>query len=212
MKKESKIILAVVVVAVVGFAVAAIAYKRSAEPKSNPTQSDSFVREDSATLGPVDSPVTIVEFLDPECESCKAFYPIMKDVLRTYEGRVRFVVRYMAFHRSSVVAVAATEAAGQQGKYWEMQGHLFGTAEEWGHQETPIKSFFVSYARDLGLDVERFKTDFEDPKWAAKVQRDMADGAKLGVKGTPTIFVNGTRLTDLSQEALESLIEQSLKK
>ena len=213
MKKELKIILALGAIVLTGLIVAAYAYRSQLDKTTSETQSNGqrLVREDSATLGPKEAPVTVVEFLDPECESCKAFYPIMKDVLKKYEGKVHFVVRYMAFHRSSMVAVAATEAAGLQGKYWEMQEHLFATAEEWGHQPAPIRSFFVSYARVLGLDLERFQTALDDPKWAVKVQRDMADGAVLGAKSTPTIFVNGMVLPELSQEGLERLIESALK-
>ncbi len=117
----------------------------------------------------------------------------------------------MAFHRSSMMAIAATEAAGLQGKYWEMQEHLFATAGEWGHQSTPNSSFFINYASTLGLDVDQFQKDLDDPKWTQKVQRDMADGAVLGVRGTPTIFVNGVVLPQLSPEALESSIESALK-
>lgn len=216
MKKELKIILALGTTVVAGLLVAASLYRGSAA-KTTSTASQwrglrqEFVREDSATLGPKDAPVTVVEFLDPECESCKAFFPIMKNTLKKYEGSIYFVVRYMGFHRSSMMAVAATEAAGLQGKYWEMQEHLFATAEEWGHHPMPIRSFFVNYARALGLDVERFQADLNDPKWSQKVQRDMADGAVLGVKATPTVFVNGITLIDLSQEALENSIESALK-
>ncbi len=215
MKKEAKIIAALAAVVVAGLLVATYIYRGSTSKLSSENQAhglrEEFVRDDSATMGPKDAAVTVVEFLDPECESCKAFYPIMKDVLKAYDGKVHFVVRYMGFHRSSMMAVAATEAAGLQGKYWEMQEHLFATAEEWGHQPTPIRSFFVSYARTLGLDVNRFETDLDDPKWATKVQRDMADGAALGVKSTPTIFVNGVPLAELSQDVVESSIESALK-
>jgi len=212
MKRETKSIVATFAFMIAAFALGAVLYKQATKSAGVQVIPDGLIHDDSPTLGPKDAPVTIVEFLDPECESCKAFYPIMKEVLKTYEGRVRFVVRYMSFHRSSAVAVAATEAGGLQGKYWEMQGHLFATAEEWGHKETPIKSLFVNYARDLGLDVERFETDLEDPKWAAKIQRDMADGSKFGVKATPTIFVNGALLEELSQSALENSIEKALKR
>jgi protein-disulfide isomerase len=214
MKRELKIIVGLAAIVLTGLAIAIYAYRQGNTERSLEVRADGrreeLIREDSAALGPKDAPVTVVEFLDPECESCKAFYPIMKEVLTKYDGKVRFAVRYMALHRSSMVAVAATEAAGQQGKYWEMQEHLFATAEEWGHQEAPIKSFFVSYARVLGLDMERFQADFDDPRWAVKVQRDMADGAAMGVKATPTIFVNGVVLPELSQEALESSIERVL--
>ncbi len=215
MKREVKVVLSLAAAVTVALLAAAMFYKsRQPSQIAAPVRaglSQELIRGDSWTLGPADAPVTVVEFLDPECESCKAFYPIMKEVLKKHEGKVHFVVRYMTFHRSSMMAVAATEAAGKQQKYWEMQERLFATAGEWGHQPTPIRGFFVSYARELGLDVDRFQLDLDDPAWATKVQRDMADGSTLGVSQTPTIFVNGVKLEDLSQEALETAVEIGLR-
>ncbi len=214
MKREFKIISVLGIIIVIVGLIATKLYRDSvakvgSEKVSSPLQPE-FVREDSPTLGSKDAPVTIVEFLDPECESCKAFFPIMKDVLKKYEGKVFFVVKYMGFHRSSMMAIAATEAAGLQGQYWQMQEHLFSTAEEWGHQPEPVRSLFVGYANTLGLDMKRFETDLDRDTWKAKVQRDMADGAILGVKSTPTIFINGRLLPDLSQASLEEAVESAL--
>lgn len=214
MKRELRIISALAIMVVIAVLIATSLYRKSVakveSEKASIAARPELVRDDSPTLGSKDAPVTIVEFLDPECESCKAFFPIMKEVLKKYEGKVFFVVRYMGFHRSSMMAVAATEAAGLQGQYWQMQELLFSTAEEWGHHPEPVRSFFVGYASTLGLDINRFEEELDNHTWTAKVQRDMADGAILGVKSTPTIFINGRQLADLSQASLEEAIERAL--
>lgn len=225
MRKEIKILIGLAVVVIIGVIIASNLYKseEEASPKTPPSAGtpssanygvslrSEFVRDDSQTKGPKNAKVTLVEFLDPECEACRAFHPIMKETLNAYEGGIHFVVRYMAFHTSSAVAIAATEAAGLQGKYWEMQDLLFNTADEWGHKPSPDSSYFIKYAAGLGLNVEQFKKDMNDPRWQQKIERDMADGKAVGVRGTPTIFVNGEQLKNLSPEALRSTIEAHLR-
>lgn len=214
MSKEIKILIGILAIVVVGFLVGRQFYNKKSTEEiiagRGITLRQEFVREDSWALGPKDAPVKIVEFLDPECESCKAFFPTMKSILKKYEGRVHFVVRYMAFHKSSQMAVAATESAGLQNKYWEMQELLFNRADEWSHQPEPRREFFQKYGAELGLGMDRFDLDLDDPKWILKVKRDMADGKSVGVQSTPTIFVNGVLLKDLSYEALDEAIGQVL--
>jgi protein-disulfide isomerase len=171
---------------------------------------EEMVRPDSHSMGERNAPLTIVEFLDPECESCKAFHPTMKKFLEANKEKTRFVVRYMAFHTSSAMAVAALESAGLQGKYWEYLDTLFTTAEEWGHKETPVPAFFEKYASSLGLDIEKFKSDMADPRWQTLVQRDMKDGQLLGVRGTPTVYFNGELLRSLDYSALVEAANKQL--
>lgn len=187
-------------------------YNRS-QTKSAPvgiSLREELVRPDSHSMGPENAPLTIVEFLDPECEACKAFYPTMKKFLDQNKKNVRFVVRYMAFHSSSAMAISAVESAGLQGKYWEYLETLFMTAEEWSHKEKPDPSYFEKYASGLGLDLEEFKTDMADPKWATLIQRDMKDGQTLGVRGTPTVYFNGDMLRSLDYSALISAANSHL--
>ena len=215
MKKEAKIVIGLVLAVIVGFAAAFIIYKNSLPPTEKPTAAvnlpEKYVRPDSATKGPSNASTTLIEFLDPECESCAAFYPSVKELLKDYEGRVRFVVRYMPYHKSSVMAIAATEAAGVQGKYWEMQELLFMKPELWSHRPAPDPEIFKGFAAQLGLDVEKFASELKNPAWSQKAQRDMADGRDLEVGGTPSFFVNITPVRDLSIAAIRTLLDQSLK-
>lgn len=169
-----------------------------------------LVRPDSPALGPADAPVTIVEFLDPECESCRAMFPVVKEILEQYGDRVRLVVRYFPLHNNSVLAAAATEAAGLQGKYWEMQELLFERQPEWGEQQMPQTALFVQYAQQLGLDIDQFSEDLQRVEFQERIARDQADGQTVGVNGTPTFFVNGKPVNQLSRSALIGAIEAEL--
>jgi protein-disulfide isomerase len=172
---------------------------------------EKLIKPYSPKLGPDSAKVKLVEFLDPECESCAAFYPVVKNMLKQYEGQVQLVVRYMLYHGNSQLAALATEAAGKQGKYWEMQEALFSRAQEWTHQHTPQTLVFEKFASELDLDLKKFKVDIDDKETLKNILSDFQEGASLGVKGTPTIFVNGRQLFQLSPEVLKSMIEEELK-
>jgi protein-disulfide isomerase len=155
--------------------------------------------------------VTIVEFLDPECESCRAAFPVVKELLDEYPDDVRLVVRYFPLHGNSVLAAQATEAAGEQGKYAEMQATLFERQPEWGEKQESQEDLFVEYARELGLDIDEFTAALDNPEYREKVERDRADGVALGVTGTPTFFVNGQWIPQPSYNALKSAIDEALE-
>ena len=226
MRKEVKVLALIAIVVVVAAVLGAGYYRDSVQGVRRPAAGadNTLVRPDSPTLGPADAPVTVVEFLDPECESCGAFHPTMKRILSDYQGKVRLVVRYMPFHPNSVLAANVTEAAGEQGKYWEMQELLFRRQPEWGeihghggHAAPQVRReqpsvLFERYAAELGLDVERVRAAVAANRYAAKVERDRRDGQTLGVTRTPTFFVNGRQLARFSQQDLRALIEEELGK
>lgn len=219
MRKEIKILVLIGAFVVIAAFLGARYYRESLQSERKSTAANSpLVRPDSPTLGPADAPVTLVEFLDPECESCRAFYPTVKQILKDYDGKVRLVVRYMTFHQNSALAATFTEAAGEQGKYWEMQETLFRRQPEWGERHgephhTPSVSpvaLFEKYATELGLDVDKIKSAVAQNRYAAKLERDRSDGQSLGVAQTPTFFVNGRQLARFSEQDLRSLIDEEL--
>ncbi len=221
MRKEIKILGAIAIVVIIAAIVGANYYRNSIPIERNPTRvaSSSLVREDSPTLGAADAPVTIVEFLDPECESCRAFNPKVKKILKDYDGKVRLVVRYMPLHPNSLSAATFTEAAGEQGKYWQAQEMLFQKQPEWGTKHgaqagapADINALFRKYAMELGLDTNKMDSAFAQNKYAAKLERDKKDGQSIGVRQTPTLFVNGRKLINLNESDLKSLIDEELKK
>lgn len=223
MKKEVKILLAVVVVVVIAGVVGASFYRKSVQsvPIAPAKMAEELVRPDSPGIGPADAKVTLVEFYDPECETCASFNPVVKDLIKEFDGKVRFVVRYATFHRNARIAAIYTEAAGEQGKYWEMQAKLFEKQKEWGEvhgggpQASPPAAptaKFEQYAKELGLNIEQLKASVADPKHGAKIDRDMADVRSLKVNRTPTFFVNGRQLARLNQQDLRALIREELAK
>ncbi len=182
--------------------------------------SGQLVRDDSPTMGPADAKVTLVEFYDPECESCAAFGPVVKKIYSDYGGKVRLVMRYMPLHRNSMTAATFIEAAGEQGKYWEAMDLLFQKQPEWGEKHgappdpnaPPINVLFDKYAKELGLDMEKAKASINARKFEEKIRRDQKDGQDLRVRRTPTFFVNGRELARFSEADLRALINEELNK
>lgn len=224
MRKEIKILGAIAVVVVIAAFLGANFYRSSvqSERKTASTAADAqLVRPDSASLGAADAPVTLVEFYDPECEACRALNPMVKKVLKDYEGKVRLVVRYMPFHPNSAIAATVTEAAGEQGKFWQMQEILFQRQPEWGTPHGPpsaalkkpdTAALFEKYAMELGLDIEKVNDAIAQNRYAAKLEQDKKDGQSLGVRQTPTFFVNGRKLVRIGEADLKALIDEELKK
>ncbi len=223
MKKEILILLGVVAVVALAGVIGASYYRDSVEKPPPPSKAprQELIRSDSASIGPADAKVTIVEFYDPECEACASFHPAVKAFLKEFEGKVRYVARYAPFHKNAKIAAIYTEAAGEQGKYWEMQQKLFEKQGEWGEKHGtaapaapvgPPTALFEKYAQELGMNVEQLKASVADPKHAAKVDRDLSDTNALDVNRTPTFFVNGRKLARLTQLDLRALIVQELAK
>jgi protein-disulfide isomerase len=225
-RKELKILAPIAVIVMVAAIAGANYYRKSkqSERVEALTPDSRLVRPDSPTLGPAEAPVTVVEFLDPECESCGAFAPVVKKVHKDYNGKVRLVIRYMPFHPNSRLAATYAEAAGEQGKYWEMLELLFSRQSEWGEihahgPQVPLKPadreavpvLFQKYATELGLDLEKIRAAVAEDRYAAKIARDKKDGEGLDVQRTPTFFVNGRKLMRFSEPDLRALIEEELQ-
>jgi protein-disulfide isomerase len=170
-----------------------------------------LVRADSPVYGPADAKVTLVEFLDPECEACRAIHPIVNDLKTKYKDRFRLVVRYMPLHSNSVLAASAAEAAGEQGRYWQYLDVLYRTQTEWGEKQTPQRALFIDYARAINLDLAAFEKAMDNPKYAQKVERDRQDGVAVGVRGTPTFFLDGKLLELKSMGDLEAALKTALE-
>ncbi|MEU7613935.1 thioredoxin domain-containing protein [Micromonospora sp. NPDC049204] len=218
MTRNTRLTLALiaVVVLVVG---ALLAVNRPAHPPAATTEAGAIestvlVREDSHRLSTApDGKVTLVEFLDFECESCAAAYPAVKQILATYQDRITVVVRYFPIpsHPNADLAARTAQAAANQGRFSDMYVQLFENQTSWGHKEQAQTEVFLGYARTLGLDMPRFERDLDDPATATRVAKDKADGAAAGVQGTPTFFLNGRQLTDLrGQDDLVAAIDAAL--
>ncbi|WP_405961263.1 DsbA family protein [Streptomyces sp. NBC_00024] len=162
---------------------------------------------------PTKSELTVVEFLDFECEACGAYYPAVEKLREKYGDRVTFVARYfpMPGHRNGELAARTAEAAARQGKFEEMYTKLFTTQKEWGESQDSKQDVFRGYAKELGLDMDKFDASLADPEVAGRVKDDQRDGLGLGVQGTPTFFVDGQRIANPgSYEEFTALIDDRL--
>jgi len=219
--KINKYLLGGIALALIAvFAVAANMYRPPASaPAATPTATPGgapapvkaeLIRPHSPTLGPANAPVTVVEFLDPECESCAAMHPIMKRVLKEFDGRMRLVIRYMPLHGNSVYASSLLEAAHEQNKYWELMDAIFARHPEWASHHAPRPDLLVAYAAQVGIDADRLRTAASAPDIRQRIQQDATDGQALGANRTPTIFVNGVALDRLGYEPLRAAVAAAL--
>ncbi|MCH9666818.1 MAG: DsbA family protein [Actinomycetia bacterium] len=173
-----------------------------------------LVRENSHRLNTVpDSDVTFVEFLDFECEACRAAFPLVEQLRSEYGDRVNFVVRYFPIqsHFNAERAARAVEAAAQQGEFEPMYKKMYETQSLWGEQRIPADETFRGFAAELGIDMAAFDDAYNDPATIDRINLDVADGQALGVKGTPTIFLDGNQVQFRSYEDLSAAVDQALK-
>lgn len=163
--------------------------------------------EDQPLKGNPQARVTIVEFTDFECPSCAYTHPILEELMKQYGDRVKLVVRDFPLnqHVHAIKAAEAAEAAREQGKYWEFISLMFH------NQKALSVENLKEYATKAGLDRKLFDAALDSGKYLEKVRRDMADGQRVGVNSTPTVFINGRRIKDKSLENLKAAVEEALK-
>jgi protein-disulfide isomerase len=191
----SLIIVAVVAVLVAGF----LLFNRNSNTAAAPRSGDGRV--------------TVVEYLDLECPSCRAAFPGVEKLKAEYGDRVTFTVRHFPIpsHRNAELAAVAVEAAGAQGKRDEMFTLMFESQQEWGGQQTSQRAAFLGFAQQLGLDMAKFESGLDDAALRERVLNERSEGSKLGVQGTPTFFINGEKFSGApSYDNLKAAIEQEL--
>ena len=165
--------------------------------------------DDDPVQGKANAPVTVVMFSDFQCPACAAAHPRLKKVLAEYGDKVRFAVRdnpLERLHPNAFQAALAANAANRQGKFFEYIEVLYN------NQSALDPASLKKYAADLGLNVALFEIDLSNEKAAAEVRKDIADGIRYGVSGTPTVFVNGVKVRRLSAEGFRNAIDRVLKK
>ena len=144
------------------------------------------------------SKVTLVEYGDYQCPPCASVYPTVKSVVEEYKDKIRFVFRNFpitSIHANAKTAAATAEAAGLQGKYWEMHDKIYEGQKQWSDLGINERAeFFTNYARDLNLDINKFTTDMASKSVSTKISYDYAIGVKVGVEGTPSFYLNGKKL------------------
>ena len=167
-------------------------------------------REGAPIKGPDDAKVTIVEFFDPACGTCRDFYPLVKRLIDQYPGKVRVMMRYAPLHPGSDQVVKMLEAARYQGKFWQSLELLFGSQHRWvvNHKSQPTRALAVFGS--LKLDMEQFSADMKRPELAQAIQQDVQDGQTLNVRATPEFFVNGRSMPSFGYDQLRRLVKEAV--
>lgn len=209
MTSDAKIIGGIIVVTVLLI----VGFSLTGQPSADsvPTGTGEVLREDAYFEGTSDAPVTLVEFGDFQCPACRQIFPTVNALVTTYPTQLKIVFREYPLqqHKNARPASRAAEAAGLQGKFWDMHTFLYERQQEWATVSDPI-SEFIEYAKLIGLDIEQFKTDMQGELVEARITQDVNDGDLLRLPGTPTFFVNGTQLETIDQASLEAAINEAL--
>lgn len=208
------LILAIVAAAVVLFAAAGFAYTRlapAAPATTALTDATGLERWHSPVIGPMDAPVTIVEFFDPACEACRAFYPIVKQIMDSHPGKVRLVMRYAAFHQGSDEAVRILEAARKQNLFQPVLEALLAGQPTWANHGSPDLRTAWMMAAGAGLDVGKAQQDARGDDVTKVLEQDAADVATFDVRGTPTFFIDGEQLTDFGPQQLADAVAAAVQ-
>ncbi|WP_075223127.1 DsbA family protein [Acuticoccus yangtzensis] len=205
------LILGALAVALAAFAAATWSVTRPspvAEAKPvNREVAERLVRFHSPVLGPQDAPVTIVEFLDPACEACRAYHPIVKDIMARHGEAVRVVIRYTPFHgAASEQAIRVLESARMQGVFEPVLEALLREQQRWASHAAPDPGQLLQIAAAAGLDAEAARDEMLFPGTTGIINQDREDVEAVGVRATPTFFVNGKRLDPFGEAELRALV------
>jgi len=169
--------------------------------------------EPANTKGKADAPVHIEEFGDFECPPCGAFHPILEQMEQEFGDKLRVTFRNYPLpnHQHALRAASSAEAAGLQGKFWEMHKLIYEHQNEWKDQ-FDVRPIFEGYAKQIGLNIERFNRDVGSPTVQQRILQDGKRATSVGVKATPTVFINGREVpfTHLPADKLRVLIQQEL--
>jgi protein-disulfide isomerase len=156
--------------------------------------------------------IILVEYGDFECPACIEFEPSVVSVLTTYGDKIAFIYRHfpLSQHKNAMPAARAAEAAGLQGKFWEMHDVLNKNHTDWEKESNP-KDKFTQYAKELNLDEQKFTSDFDSDQVKNKIQADLLGGQRLGINQTPTFFLNGQKLQPSSFDEFKTRIGNEVK-
>jgi protein-disulfide isomerase len=160
------------------------------------------------------APVTIVEYSDFQCPACSAYFPIVQKIISENKNDVRFVYRHFPLpqHLNAIPAAKAAEAAGKQGKFWDMYEMIFTNHDIW-ENSTDVKTIFDDYAVKIGLDINKYNLDYSAKETKDKINSDIKAGQKVGINSTPTFYVNGIKIKNpQGYDEFKKIVNEAIKK
>jgi protein-disulfide isomerase len=208
-------IVAAVVVLILAIVGLSFVYETADTPsaqQADDARTAALASVDSPTIGDLNAPVHIVEFLDPACETCALFYPMVKQWLNEVPGKLRLSVRHVPFHEGSDQAVRILEASRAQGKYWETLEALLSSQAQWTQHHKVIPERIAPAVAGVGLDMVQLMADMESDIVRQRMEKDHADAVLLKVSATPEYFVNGRPLPSFGRQQLMNLVREELEK
>lgn len=216
MSKEAKILIGIAGLVLIGGVLLAIFANPQPKDPGAPVDTNSLIRENNHMTGSKDAKVNIVEFADYQCPACATANPILKRIVDEYKDNPNVNLVFKNFpldsiHPNARIAAEAAEAAGEQGKYWEMNALLYANQMQWSENSSPLE-LFVNYAQQIGVEnIEQFRDSVQIRKYNEVISADLSDGQSLGVNSTPTIFINGQKMDSYQYDILKAKIEELLK-
>jgi len=211
---KSLIVIATVATAAVAFFVGSKFYQQSQSSARTGVAAEkaaNLVRPHSPVFGGENAKVTIVEFLDPACETCGAMAPLVKSLVTASFGQVRLVVRYAPLHQGSDQIVRILEAARLQGKYWQALEAVLASQSRWASHDSPRPELVWDIVGAVGVDIAKAKADLQNPKITETLKVDREDLVALKVSKTPEFFVNGKPLPQFGPEQLKALVKSETR-
>ena len=212
--RNSLVAAAVGVLVLVALA-ATFMYERDETPSAQTGVDERSAALESAlspTIGPPNAKVHIIEFLDPACETCAMFYPMVKSWMKEVPDQIRLTVRHVAFHAGSEHAVKILEASRKQDKYWQTLEALLASQQQWVQNHTVMPDRILPAIESVGLDVAQLEADMNSVEVLQRMEKDKKDSIVLKVAATPEYFVNGRPLPSFGQQQLANLVREELQK
>jgi len=210
-----RLVLGTLVVVLIVYGVGSLLFgskgTRPAEP-GPALETAALASEGAPTVGDPGAKVHIVEFLDPACETCALFYPLVKQLVAQNPGRIRLSTRHVAFHEGSEYVVRLLEASRRQDKYWQTLEALLATQAQWAPNHTVRPELVWQAIGELGLNRDQVLADMNAPAVTARLERDLNDAKALRVTATPEYFVNGRPLPSFGDRQLIELVREELQK
>jgi protein-disulfide isomerase len=198
----------------IAFVLATLVYnsRQAASPRPGVVQNSAALASvQSPSSGNPEARVHLVEFLDPACGTCAAFFPQVKALMAAHPGQIRLSLRHVPFHKGSDLVVRILEASRDQGKYLSTLEGLYAVQDRWVVQHVVQADAVWQAVAGLGLDVDKLKRDIDSPEIARRMAQDMADARALGVSQTPEFFVNGRPLPSFGLDELKALVGEEVR-
>jgi protein-disulfide isomerase len=204
--------VAVLLIAIVALSVFYLGEQNESSQSGAEARLAALASEQSPTIGNPAAKVHIVEFLDPACETCALFFPMVKQWMNEAPDELRLSVRHVAFHSGSDYAVRILEASRKQDKYWQTLEVLLASQRQWvtNHKVQPDR--VLAAIADVGLNVDQLMADMNGMEVLTRIEQDKKDSIFLKVSATPEYFVNGRPLPSFGQQQLLNLVREELQK